>query len=174
MPERIETERLLLRPLEHADLEPLWRIHGDEQAMRFTFSPDSPEASEQNLRAYAALSGTHGFAPWTALLRASGRVVGWGGLNVDPHAPGWGVEVSYFFDPAFHGRGLASELVAAALTHGFGELELSAIGAFARPENAASARVLEKNGFRLLGFVAELERNHYEIRSCDWQRRPDT
>ncbi len=174
MPDRIETERLLLRRFEATDLEPLWRIHGDKQAMRFTFSPDSREESEQHLRAYAALYEPHGYAPWTAVLRESGRVVGWGGLNVDPRAPGWGVEVSYFFDPEFYGRGLATELVAATLAHGFDELELQAIVAFTRPAKRASARVLEKSGFRLLGYVDELERNRFEIRYKEWERRSDT
>jgi RimJ/RimL family protein N-acetyltransferase len=96
-------------------------------------------------------------------LRDDERVVGWGGLGVDPFDPGWGPEVSYFFHPAHWGRGLATELVRASLEHGFGALTLRAIGAFARPENAASIRVLEKCGFRLLGWEPALERNHYEV-----------
>ena len=61
----IETERLSLRAFEEDDLEPLWEIRSDREAMRFTFSPESREESAANLRAYAALLGELGYAPWT-------------------------------------------------------------------------------------------------------------
>ena len=74
-------------------------------------------------------------------------MVGWGGLNRDPKAPQWGVEVAYFFDPSYWGRGLASELVQESLSHAFRDLGLDRVGAFVRPENHASIRVLVKAGF---------------------------
>ena len=95
--------------------------------------------------------------------RGESRIVGWGGLNVDPHDHGWGVEVSYFLDPACWGRGFATELVRASLDHAFGALALPEVGAFARPDNAASIRVLEKAGFAFVRFEPRLERNHYAI-----------
>ena len=131
--------------------------------MRYTYLAPSEEECARRLRAHERLRTANGFAPWVAVLRGDGRVVGWGGLGIDPFDPGWGVEVSYFFHPAHWGRGLATELVRAAVEHGFAALALPAIGAFARPENTASIRVLEKCGFRLLGWEPALERNHYEI-----------
>jgi RimJ/RimL family protein N-acetyltransferase len=110
----------------------------------------------------------HGYAPWTVLLRAEHRIVGWGGLNVDPNAPGWGTEVSYFIHPAYAGKGLATELVQASCAYGFVDLELPLIGAFASPANVASMRVLEKCGFRLIGHETTLARNHFELRRRDW------
>ncbi len=120
--------------------------------MRYTYAAPSREECAHRLRAFAALDSTLGFAPWTAVERREGRVVGWGGLGVDPFDPGWGVEVSYFFGPACWGRGYATELVSAALEHGFASLSLPAIGAFVRPDNGASVRVLEKCGFTLVGY----------------------
>jgi [ribosomal protein S5]-alanine N-acetyltransferase len=158
----IETPRLLLRPLRDDDIGALFEIQGDPHAMRFTYAAPSPEECARRLRAHEALRAENGFAPWVAALRDDERVVGWGGLGLDPFDPGWGPEVSYFFHPAHWGRGLATELVRASVEHGFGALALPAIGAFARPENAASIRVLEKCGFRLLGWEPALERNHYE------------
>jgi RimJ/RimL family protein N-acetyltransferase len=110
----------------------------------------------------------HGYAPWTVVLRAEQRIVGWGGLNVDPVAPGWGPEVSYFIHSACAGRGYATELVRAALALGFAELKLAVIGAFASPANLASIRVLEKCGLRFVGYEAALARNRYEVGRQDW------
>jgi ribosomal-protein-alanine N-acetyltransferase len=49
------------------------------------------------------------------------------------------------------GRGIASRAVALCLEQAFGELGLQRIEATARPENAGSIRVLERNGFRQFG-----------------------
>jgi RimJ/RimL family protein N-acetyltransferase len=65
--------------------------------------------------------------------------------------------------PEDWGRGLATEIVSAALDRAFGEHRLPWVGAFARPENGASIRVLEKSGFRWVRHVPELERNQYRI-----------
>ena len=160
----IETPRLFLRPFRDEDVEPLWEIQGDREAMRFTYCAPSRDECGHRLREHERLRAEHGFAPWVMALRADGRVVGWGGLGIDPFEPGWGPEVSYFLHPAHWGRGLATELVRASVAHGFAALVLPAIGAFARPDNTASIRVLEKCGFGLLGWEPALERNHYAVR----------
>ena len=103
------------------------------------------------------------------VLRAEGRVIGWGGLNVDPFEPGWGIELSYYLHPMHWGQGYATELVRATLQHAFATLDLEAVGAFVRPANVASARVLEKCGLTLQGYEPRLERNRYEIRRRAWR-----
>jgi RimJ/RimL family protein N-acetyltransferase len=99
-----------------------------------------------------------GYAPWTVVTRADRRIVGWGGLYDDPFEPGWGVEVGYWFHPQAWGRGYASELVRASLAFADDGLGLDDVKAFARPQNAASRRVLEKAGFQPVAFVPKLER----------------
>lgn len=161
---RTETARLILRPFDETDVDSLFAIQGDPVAMQHTYCAPSRADSQRYLRTYAGQQRTHGFAPWTAVLKETALVVGWGGLNIDPADARWGIEVAYFFDPAVWGRGLATELVRAAVVDGFDRLGLAAIGAFARPANVASIRVLEKVGFRFVEFVPELERNRYAIR----------
>jgi ribosomal-protein-alanine N-acetyltransferase len=41
-------------------------------------------------------------------------------------------------------------------------LRLAKVGAFARPANKASQRLLEKAGFKLVRFVPEIERFFFE------------
>lgn len=166
----IETPQLMLRPFEDGDVDALFAIQGDPIAMQYTFCARTRAESAQHLRAYEGQRSVHGFAPWTAMIKADRRVVGWGGLNIDPFDPRWGIEVGYFFHPAYWGRGLATELVRAALADGFGRLGLARIGAFARPANVGSIRVLEKAAFRCVGFVPELERNRYAIDRDHWRR----
>jgi RimJ/RimL family protein N-acetyltransferase len=168
---RVETARLTLRPLEASDVPALYAIQSDRTAMRYTYAAPSLAECERRLQAYEAQRVERGFAPWVALLRAEGAIVGWGGLGVDPFEPGWGAEVAYFFHPARWGRGFATELVDAALAHGFADHGLAVIGAFAHPDNGASIRVLEKGGFELVRFEPALGRNHYETARAAWDVR---
>lgn len=173
------TRRLLLRAPRPSDVEALFAIQGDAEAMRFTYCAPDREATAAYLESYARRFAEDGFAPWTAVLREAPRpgerpverIVGWGGLNRDPRAPRWGVEVAYFLDPACWGRGLATELVQASLVHAFEDLDLRRVGAFVRPENRASVRVLAKAGFVHVRFVPELERDELRIDAAQWRAR---
>jgi ribosomal-protein-alanine N-acetyltransferase len=60
--------------------------------------------------------------------------------------------MGYFVDEASCRRGVASEAVALALGFAFGPCRLHRVQAAVMPHNAASKRVLEKNGFRHEGF----------------------
>lgn len=162
--EPIETPRLILRQFRDSDVAPLYEIQGNRDYMRFTFWAASPDACRTWLRRYEDSRVTNGFAPWTVVHRSEDRVIGWGGLNIDPSVPGWGTEVSYFIHPSYGGRGFATEVVEASVTHGFRDLGLQHIGAFVRPENLPSLRVLAKCDFRFLRYVPALQRNHYEVR----------
>jgi ribosomal-protein-alanine N-acetyltransferase len=158
-----KTFQLLLRAPEPGDIERLFAIQSNPRAMQFTYCSPDREATAAYVESYARRFMEDGFAPWTAVFAAEGRVVGWGGLNKDPTQPHWGVEVAYFIDPAHWGRGLATELVQASLFHGFSELGLPEVGAFARPDNHASVRVLGKSGFTWVRFVPELHRDQFRI-----------
>jgi RimJ/RimL family protein N-acetyltransferase len=162
------TRQLLLRAPRAADVDPLFAIQGDRIAMRFTYRAPDRAGTEAWVASHAARFAEDGFAPWTAVLAAQDRVIGWGGLCRDPEAPQWGVEVAYFVEPACWGRGLAGEIVGAALALAFTELGLPEVGAFARPENRASLRVLEKAGFERVRFVPELERDQFRILPARW------
>lgn len=162
------THQLLLRAPLRSDVDALFAIQGDPTAMRFTWCSPSREATVSFIDDYSKRFVEDGFSPWTAVLAAEDRVVGWGGLNRDPKAPHWGVEVTYFIAPSCWGRGLATELVQASLAHAFRDLALPEVGAFVRPGNQASVRVLAKAGFARIRFVPELERDVFAISAATW------
>jgi ribosomal-protein-alanine N-acetyltransferase len=68
--------------------------------------------------------------------------------------------IGYFVDEARAGRGLASRAVAETAGIAFGELGLHRVEAGTAVENVASQRVLERNGFTLVGRL----RKHLQIR----------
>ncbi|MFN9448562.1 MAG: GNAT family N-acetyltransferase [Rubrivivax sp.] len=155
------TPRLVLSPYEPGDAEPLFAIMSDPVAMQHTYTAPSLQQCANRLAAFEEKRSSLGFAPWVVRLNAIGNVVGWGGLNVDPEDPAWGVEVSYALTPSVWGCGYATELVRHSLAHASNALSIAQVQAFARPENAASIRVLAKCGFSYKCYVPSLERNQY-------------
>ncbi|MDJ0864474.1 MAG: GNAT family N-acetyltransferase [Myxococcota bacterium] len=168
-PPTVETRQLLLRAPRRSDAADLFEIQGDLDAMRHTYVAPDLAATVHRLDAYAARFAEDGFAPWVAVLRSERRIVGWGGLNRDPEAPHWGVEVAYFIHRSYWGRGLAGELVHASLALAFRDLRLPEVVAFTRPANRASRRVLVRAGFVFARHVPELERDRYLVTPQDWK-----
>jgi [ribosomal protein S5]-alanine N-acetyltransferase len=161
----IQTARLMLRPFTHDDVPALYRFMSDASAMQHTYIAPSIDHCSVRLAAYESMRSTRGFAPWVARVSEHEEPIGWGGLSVDPEEPEWGLEVSYAFAPSAWGKGYATELVQTSLALGFGPLHAPEVHAFARCENAASIRVLSKNGFRHLRYEPRLEREHYVIQA---------
>ncbi len=89
----------------------------------------------------------YGFGPWLLRDRASGVMVGRGGLQHtfvnDRHE----IEVGWAIVPERWGQGLATELAQASVALAFDDLGLDRIVAFTLPYNVASRRVMEKAGF---------------------------
>lgn len=158
---RIETERLLLRPPRLSDVTMLYAFLGDAEAMRHTHVDRSLRQCRRRIAVHERRRRRDGCAPWTVITKHDGRIVGWGGLYEDPFDPGWGIEVGYSFHPAAWGKGYATELVSAALDVADNALQLPEVRAFARPENAASRRILAKFGFQDVRFVPDMQRMLY-------------
>lgn len=94
----------------------------------------------------------HGFA---LKHQASGKFVGRCGFK-GPPVEGM-VEIAYGVEPEFQGKGYATE-AAAALTHyALGTGLVTLIRAHTLPESNASARVLTKCGFKMVGEVTDPE-----------------
>jgi [ribosomal protein S5]-alanine N-acetyltransferase len=154
----IETPRLMLRRPRLSDTITLFEFLGDPAAMKHTQVDPSLRHCRRRIAAYERNRRRYGYAPWTVIRKEDRRIIGWGGLYNDPFDPGWGPEVGYFFHPDVWGRGLASELVMASLDVADRVVRLPRVWAFARVENIASRRVLERAGFKYSRYVAEMER----------------
>lgn len=157
----IETSRLILRRPTLADVPRLSEFLGDVEAMQHTHADVSLRECRRRVAVHERRRRRDGYAPWTVVTKADFRIVGWGGLYADPFDPRWGVEVGYYFDPAAWGHGYATELTAACTSLADDVLALSEIRAFARPENVASRRLLEKAGFEAVCFIPDMERFLY-------------
>ena len=147
----LETQRLLIRPMEPADAEDLREMLADPSTWEFIGAQAvrSLEDARALVERKAAYQEQHGFAMWTVLERASGRAIGDCGLQLLEEGPE--VELGYHMAPAMRGRGLTTEAARACLDAGLGRLGLERIVAVAWPENTASIRVMQKAGMTFVG-----------------------
>ena len=155
-PHVVETARLRLRMLRPEDLDDLAALFADPEVMKYVADgkPASREETRKALDSIIQHWRRHGFGRWAVEDKTTGEFVGFGGLRSLFGTS----EVVYHFATRHWGKGLATELGRASLRYGFETHRFARIVAIAKPENAASIRVMEKLGMRY-----EKDANYYGI-----------
>ena len=164
----LESENLLFRAHEPADLEEYCAMEADAEVRRYVGgAPRTREAAEQKFRGLMQPVEDR-LAMWATMLKPENRYIGRCGLYPNLHG---GKKVAgeamlaFYLARAWWGRGLATKAGNAFVRFGFDQLALSRIVASVQIENQASIRVLERLGFVL----RETERgvrsfHHFELR----------
>ena len=150
--EPIVTERLRLRRSRPEDAEAISRYRSDPDVNRQQgWERTDPEAVRADIEEMArrAPGEAGGWVQFSVEEREGGRLVGDVGLSPADGEPGV-LKVGYTVDPAFQGRGYASEAVGALIGYAFETLGAEVIRAYASADNAASIRVAEHVGMRLI------------------------
>lgn len=137
------TERLDLRPITTADADRLAVLHADARVMNLLQHGVLTRAeSDAMVATYEAEWPALGFGSWTATERATGKLVGLGGLRI--HSGDHGVAMRVAFTTEAQGKGYGPEFGRAALAFAFDVARLSRVVAITRLDNLASQRSLEK------------------------------
>jgi RimJ/RimL family protein N-acetyltransferase len=149
----VETTRLKLRGHRAEDLAACLPLWNDPIVTRFIGGrPYTQEEVWQRVQRYAGswvLLG-HGF--WVIEEKAGGRLVGEIGImdarrEMDPPF-GDDRELGWALLPEVHGKGYASEALAAVLDWERGAFNAPCLVALIDPDNASSIKLAEKYGFR--------------------------
>ena len=159
MGKSIETERLILRPIEARDWRAIHRYASLPEVVRYL--PHEP-FTEEDASVFALrwseqarqqeLEGQGNGWPemLVAQRKVDGRLIGHLPFEVF-NAKYRTREIGWVFDPAYQGQGYATEAARAVLELAFGELGLHRVVATCDPRNRASYRVMEKLGMRREG-----------------------
>jgi RimJ/RimL family protein N-acetyltransferase len=148
--ERVQTPRLLCERLRLEHAEELSSLLRDPRVARTLWrrtEPPTETTVADGLAAKVDHWERHGFGMWLVRDRASGTMVGRGGLQHTFVGDLYEVEAGWAIVPERWGRGLGTELAQASVAVAFELLALDQIIAFALPDNLASRRVMEKAGF---------------------------
>jgi RimJ/RimL family protein N-acetyltransferase len=152
----LDTPRLRLRPPEPADAAALLAVFADPAVTRYWSSPpwtaiDQAEAQISEDAADLA----EGTAMRLAITPgAGGPLLGTVSLfHLDVGSRR--AEIGYALGRPAWGQGYGQEAVRALVAHAFGALDLNRLEADVDPRNHASARLLERLGFRPEGLLRE-------------------
>ncbi len=143
---KFETERLTVRPFCDGDREKMLEMLYDESIKKTYMIPDlhSIEAAEKLSLAFMRLSLDE--SRYVGAICLDGEIIGF--MN-DTEIEGDTVEMGYVVSPKHQNRGFCTEALGGAIGYlferGFREVKC---GAF--EENAASLRVMQKCGMKLL------------------------
>jgi RimJ/RimL family protein N-acetyltransferase len=148
----IETERLVLRGHRRDDFAASAAMWADPEVARFIGGkPSTPEESWARMLRYPGHWALMGYGYWLIEEKATARFVGEAGfsdfkrtLEVPLGAPEHGWALASWA----HGKGYASEAVAAQLQWGKTHFGAAPFFCLIAPQNQASIRLAEKFGYR--------------------------
>jgi ribosomal-protein-alanine N-acetyltransferase len=151
----LESERLLFRSHEAADLDAFCAMEADAEVRRYVGgAPRTREAAEQRFRERAMQPVEDRLAMWATVLKEDWRYIGRCGLYPSIRGEQRGEQkvageavLGFYLARQFWGQGFASEAGRAFVEFGFDELKLERIVTAVQVGNTASVRVLKKLGF---------------------------
>jgi len=144
----LETGRLILRNLSHNDVDEVFAIRGNETTMQFIPRPIAKTKED----ALAVIDMITGFTArnerinWAITEKESDKligIIGYVNFKNESHR----AEVGYILHHDHQRKGITHEALLAVLDYGFNVLQLHSVEAIIRPDNIASAQLVEKAGF---------------------------
>ncbi len=148
--ERLETDRLLLRPLAAADIDCLMAMDTDPEVMRYIpgslVAPDNTADYRAGLLADFAAGERFKFFYAIEMKDAPGDAVGW--ILLRPTEDGEWIELGYRLPQRMWGRGIVPEGSRACIKAAFDIWQVPEVMAVVDDGNDKSVRVLEKLAFK--------------------------
>jgi RimJ/RimL family protein N-acetyltransferase len=144
----IETERLLLRRFTDADRETVARWNADPEFTRYLAGVQTRAQSDEAFDRWQRHWAEHGAGLLAVVWRPTGELIGRVGPQYHrmwPDDP----EVGWALDPAWWGKGIATEAGRASVDWAFGELGYARLVSITTDPNIASRNVMSKLGFEL-------------------------
>ncbi len=176
----LETDRLLLRPLQLSDIPQLVPLIGAREVAATTLRIPHPYTDED---ARAFIAGPQDGSTARAAIAGQGifrkqdaQLIGGIGLSVEEDHRR--AELGYWIGVSYWGQGYATEAARAVVSHGFGVLQLNRIFASHFAGNDVSGRVLRKIGMRhegcqrahILKWGKFLDSEMYGMLRSEWQQ----
>jgi RimJ/RimL family protein N-acetyltransferase len=153
---RLETPRLLLRPFKHADATDLFTVYSHPEVYRhvpiggWTQVDEAHQRIARDINTMAAGEQLRLAVQRTEDARVIGEVLLFNFARESRRA-----EIGYALARDAWGQGYVREALAPLIDMAFGGLELRRLEAEIDPRNAASAKVLERLGFRQEGMLRQ-------------------
>ena len=147
----LETQRLVLRRMEEADLPALRKILQDADVMYAYEHAFSEEETVSWLNRQLERYQQNGFGLWAVVLKENGEMIGQCGLTIQNVPQGEVLEIGYLFQKAYWHRGYAAEAAVGCKRYAFDVLRADEVFSIIRDSNIASQNVAKRNGMKERG-----------------------
>jgi [ribosomal protein S5]-alanine N-acetyltransferase len=169
----LETDRLLLRPLELSDVDDFFAMNDNPNVSKYLRIPLKSKAeTEQYLQKIMNEYHKNGIGRFAVVLKQTNALIGFSGLKFRPNEENGHssiYDLGYRFAEEHWRKGFATEAAIAWLKYGFDVMKLPVIYACAVSDNVGSNAVLKKLGFEFTNeyFVDGTPHNWYKIENLN-------
>ena len=168
--QRIETERLILRPFVAEDAEDMYQNWAsDPEVTKFLTWPThaSVEISKMLLNDWIPRYDDGGYFNWAIEWKGNGGVIGNISVvrlreDIDE------AEIGYCMSKAYWGRGIMPEALKAVMDYLFDTAGMNRVSACHDANNPKSGRVMEKAGMKKEGVLRQSGKNNQGICDAVW------
>ena len=152
----LETERLILRPMELKDLEFIFRHFSDPQVNQYLYDnpPIKDHAEAQQIIDFYVDGANNSHNRWILERKSDRKPLGTCGFHRWEQRY-FRTEIGYDLSPEFWRQGYMSEALMAAFRYGFSEMGLNRIDALVYVGNEGSLKLLKKLGFQQEGILRD-------------------
>ena len=152
----LETERLLLRPLELSDAEDMFAMDSNPKVHQYLWQ-NPTQTIEESIKVIEYVRSQYernNIGRFATILKETGEFIGWTGIKfVHDHVENGNTnffDYGYRLNEKFWGNGYATEATIAWLDYGFNKMEIELMNAYTHAQNGASNRVLSKTGMQFM------------------------
>lgn len=165
----LETQRLILRPLEITDVDGFFKMNNNPNVNRFLRNPIlTKEDAEKYIEKIRTEYVKNEIGRYAVILKENNELIGFSGLKFrSQEENGFSnfYDIGYRFSEEYWHKGYAKEAAQFWLNYGFSEMNLDVIHACAEDENLVSNGLLQTIGFKLTNqyYVNSILHNWYQI-----------
>lgn len=177
----LETERLLLRPLEISDAEAMFEMDNNPSVHKYLWQ-NPTQTIEETIKIIEYVRKQYednNIGRFATILKETQEFIGWTGIKyINDHVENGNTnfyDYGYRLNEKFWNKGYATEATEFWLDYGFNQMNIKTMNAYTHAENGASNRVLSKCGMQFVedypdkdGIIWkwwQLESKKYEERS---------
>ena len=159
----LETERLILRPLDITDAEAMFTMDNNPNVHKYLWQKPTLELSEtiKIIEMVQKQYVENKIGRFATILKDSGEFIGWTGIKfVNDHVENGNTnfyDYGYRLHEKFWNKGHATEASKAWLDYGFDQMNIQIMNAYTHAQNAASNHILQKVGFHFIEEYLDLE-----------------
>lgn len=142
----LETERLIIRPIELKDAQEIYQWTGDERVTRYMSYPTHTDISQTIEWIKSTFSDDKEYN-WAFVLKENNKVIGTGGIGPNAQMKEyWGIGYNLHYD--YWHKGYCTEAMRAIIAFAHNELGVSKICSCHAVDNPRSGKVMEKCGLK--------------------------